>query len=254
LLNNACKFTDKGGRVWLTIERDADRAVIRVRDTGIGIAADQLPRLFEMFVQVDTSLERSRDGLGLGLTLVKALVEMHGGTVEAYSDGLGRGTEFIVRLPLLSAVAAPAPLPAAAKPTRTPRRRVLIVDDNEDGAESLAMLLEFDGHETHQAHDGISAIDAAERLRPDVVLLDIGLPRLNGYEVCSRLRQTPWGKRLTIVALTGWGQEEDRDRSTDSGFDAHLVKPVDHDQLLQLIASAPPVPPVNASAPAPPGR
>jgi PAS domain S-box-containing protein len=251
LLNNACKFTDKGGRVWLTIDRDVDRAVIRVRDTGIGITAEQLPRLFDMFVQVDTSLERSRDGLGIGLTLVKTLVEMHGGTVEAHSDGPGRGSEFTVRLPLLIAVAAPTPQKAADRPTQARRRRVLIVDDNEDGAESLAMLLELDGHETHQAHDGIGAIEAAERLRPDVVLLDIGLPRLNGYEVCRRLRQTRWGKTLTIVALTGWGQEDDRDRSTEAGFDSHLVKPVDHGELLKLIASAPPV---NASAPEPFGR
>jgi PAS domain S-box-containing protein len=251
LLNNACKFTDKGGRIALTVERDGDQARIRVRDNGVGVAADQLPHLFEMFVQADTSLERSRDGLGIGLTLVKTLVEMHGGSVDARSDGLGRGSEFEVRLPVLADSAQPAPVAIANQPLVAVRRRVLIVDDSEDGAESLAMLLQIGGHETHKAHDGISAIEAAERLRPDAVLLDIGLPRLNGYEVCRRIRQTTWGKELTIVALTGWGQEEDRDRSTDAGFNAHMVKPVDHDVLMKLIAS---LPSLSASAPEPSGR
>jgi two-component system, chemotaxis family, CheB/CheR fusion protein len=251
LLNNACKFTDKGGRIALTVERDGDQARIRVRDNGVGVAADQLPHLFEMFVQADTSLERSRDGLGIGLTLVKTLVEMHGGSVDARSDGLGRGSEFEVRLPVLADSAQPAPVAIANQPLAAVRRRVLIVDDSEDGAESLAMLLQIGGHETHKAHDGISAIEAAERLRPDVMLLDIGLPRLNGNEVCSRIRQTTWGKELTIVALTGWGQEEDRDRSTDAGFNAHMVKPVDHDVLMKLIAS---LPSLSASAPGPSGR
>jgi PAS domain S-box-containing protein len=251
LLNNACKFTDKGGHIALTVERDGGQARIRVRDNGVGVAADQLPHLFEMFVQADTSLERSRDGLGIGLTLVKTLVEMHGGSVDARSDGLGRGSEFEVRLPVLADSAQPAPVAIANEPLAAVRRRVLIVDDSEDGAESLAMLLQIGGHETHKAHDGVSAIEAAERLRPDVMLLDIGLPRLNGYEVCSRIRQTTWGKELTIVALTGWGQEEDRDRSTDAGFNAHMVKPVDHDVLMKLIAS---LPSLSASAPGPSGR
>ena len=183
--------------------------MIRVRDNGIGIAPEHHPALFDMFAQVDTSLERSRGGLGIGLTLVKTLVEMHGGTVEVQSDGPGRGSEFTVRLP----VQPQAPRRGGAARRSRPRaagRRVLIVDDSEDGAESLAMLLEFGGHETHKAHDGLAAMEAAERLRPDVVLLDIGLPGLNGYEVCRRIRQAPWGKRMTLVALTGWGQDEDR--------------------------------------------
>ena len=252
LLNNACKFTDRGGRIALTVECDGDQARIRVRDNGIGIAADQLPHLFEMFVQADSSLERSRDGLGIGLTLVKTLVELHGGSVEARSDGPGRGSAFEVRLPVLAESTQPAAAAIGNEPlAAVQRRRVLIVDDSDDGAESLAMLLQFDGHETHKAHDGVSAIEAAERLKPDVILLDIGLPRLNGYEVCSRIRQTTWGKGLTIVALTGWGQEEDRDRSTGAGFDAHMVKPVDHDVLMKLIAS---LPPLSASAPEPTGR
>jgi PAS domain S-box-containing protein len=239
LLNNACKFTDKGGHVWLTVERDDDQATIRVRDNGIGIAAEDIPVLFEMFAQADTSLERSRDGLGIGLTLVRTLVEMHGGTVGAHSDGPGRGSEFVVRLPVLSEASEPLRREEVGNRPPAIGRRILIVDDSEDGAESLAMLLALGGHETHKAYDGLEALEAAERVRPDAVLLDIGLPRLNGYEVCRRLRQEPWGKDMLLVALTGWGQEEDRIRSREAGFDAHMVKPVDHDALLKLLASLP---------------
>ena len=239
LLHNAGKFTDKGGQVWLTVEADGAQAVIRVRDNGVGIAPEHHHDLFTMFGQIDTSLERSRGGLGIGLTLVKTLVDMHGGEVEVQSDGPGHGTEFTVRLP----VSTQAPRAAAppAEPVRAARRRVLIVDDSEDGAESLAMLLEFGGHETYKAHDGLAAMEAVERLRPDAVLLDIGLPGLNGYEVCRRIRQASWGKRMTLVALTGWGQDEDRDRSRAAGFDAHMVKPVDVDALLALLAAVQPV-------------
>jgi PAS domain S-box-containing protein len=240
LLNNACKFTDKGGHVWLTVEKDGHEAVIRVRDNGIGIAPEHIPGLWEMFAQGDTSLDRSRGGLGIGLTLVKTLVEMHGGTVHAQSEGPERGSEFTVRLPVLSDAVRPASHAGVVEPPLpTVRRRVLIVDDSEDGAESLAMLLQLSGHETHVAHDGVEAIEAAETLRPDIVLLDIGLPRLDGYEVCHRLRKERWAKNLVVVALTGWGQEEDRHRSREAGFDAHLVKPVDHDALLRLLASLP---------------
>jgi PAS domain S-box-containing protein len=239
LLNNACKFTERGGHVWLTAEDDGGQVIIRVKDNGIGIAPEQLPRLFDMFTQVDTSLERSRDGLGIGLTLVKTLVEMQGGTVEAHSEGLGRGSEFVVRLPTLAEAPAPQPSGPVAAPGTTARRRILIVDDNVDGAESLAMLLDLGGHETHMRHDGLEAVEAAERLRPDAILLDIGLPRLNGFEVARRIRSQSWGRHVVLIALTGWGQEEDRRQSMEAGFNSHMVKPVDHEVLLRLVASLP---------------
>jgi len=241
LLNNACKFTDAGGRISLVVEREGAKVAIRVTDNGIGIAPEHLAGIFEMFTQIESSLERSRSGLGIGLTLVKTLVEMHGGTVEAHSEGVGRGSEFVVHLPMLLDVHAP--LTPAAEPhfdaTTVVKRRVLIVDDNKDAAEWLATLLSLSGHETHVALDGVEAMKAAERLLPDAVLLDIGLPRVDGYEVCRRIRQQPWGRDLVIVALTGWGQEEDRQKSREAGFNTHLVKPVDDEVLLTLLASLP---------------
>jgi len=240
LLNNACKFTDVGGLISLTVEREGAEVAIRVRDNGVGIAAEHLAGIFDMFTQVESSLERSRTGLGIGLTLVKTLVEMHRGTVEAHSDGPGRGSEFVVRLPLVldtESLRPSAPQQRDAPPVV--RRRVLIVDDNKDAAEWLATLLSLSGHETHVALDGDQAIKAAERLRPDAVLLDIGLPRADGYDVCRRIRQQSWGRDLMMVALTGWGQEEDRQKSRDAGFNAHLVKPVDEQIILDLLASLP---------------
>jgi PAS domain S-box-containing protein len=242
LLANAVKFTDKGGRIWLSASREGDEAVIRVRDDGIGIAPEHMRTLFEMFVQVDTAIERSRDGLGIGLTLVKRLVELHGGTVQAHSAGPGRGSEFTVRL----AAHAPAAKPQAhdrrtpAAVTDSISRRVLVVDDSLDAAESLAMLLEFAGHEIFRAHDGAEAVSVAERARPDIVLMDVGLPILSGYEACRRIRAQPWGAAIVMVAITGWAQEEDREQSRAAGFDLHLVKPVDHDELLQVIGLARP--------------
>ena len=252
LLNNACKFTERGGHIWLTVERDeesgADRAegastrfapqvVIRVRDTGIGIAADQLEHVFDMFTQVDTSLERSLTGLGIGLTLVKTLTEMHGGSVEVRSDGIGQGSEFVVRLPIAVETDTPASRPMAAQPVATTPLRILIVDDNRDSADMLAMLLQFAGHETFAAHDGLAAVEAAATLDPDVILLDIGLPLLNGYEAARRIREQQGQKRRPLlVALTGWGQNEDRRRSEEAGFDAHVVKPVDDAVLGRLLA------------------
>jgi signal transduction histidine kinase/CheY-like chemotaxis protein len=238
LLNNACKFTDKGGQTWLTIEREGEQAVIRVRDNGIGIAADQLHRIFEMFVQIDTSLERSQSGLGIGLTLVKTLAEMHDGTVAVHSAGLGQGSEFVVRLPISVAASQPSPPePTGSEPAIKPARRILVVDDNQNAATWLARLLQVTGNETHTAYDGVEAVEAALTFRPDVVLLDIGLPKLNGYEAARKIREQPWGKRMVLVALTGWGQEDDRQKSREAGFNGHMVKPVDHAELMKLLAS-----------------
>jgi PAS domain S-box-containing protein len=242
LLNNACKFTDRGGRIWLTVEREEEAdgdgsAVIRVGDTGIGIAADQLGRVFELFTQVDTSIERSTTGLGIGLTLAKSLTEMHGGTLEVSSAGIGQGSEFVVRLPIIVASSAPV-ASAEAEPTASVPLRILIVDDNRDAAAMLAVLLKFAGHATHTVHDGLAAVEATETLDPDVVLLDIGLPGLNGYEAARRIRERQGIKsgRPVLFALTGWGQEEDRRRSHEAGFDAHLVKPVDAAVLGKMLA------------------
>jgi CheY-like chemotaxis protein/anti-sigma regulatory factor (Ser/Thr protein kinase) len=239
LLNNACKFTEKGGHIRLTVEREGTQVLVRVQDTGIGIAAEQLPRIFEMFVQADTSLERSRDGLGLGLTLVKNLVEMHEGSVEARSAGVDQGSEFVVRLPLLSGLPPPqAREPSDAEPDAMVQRRILLVDDNRDSADSLAMLLKVMGHEVRIAHDGLEAVEGAETFQPHVILLDIGLPRLNGYEAARRIREQQRHKDLTLVALTGFGQDEDRRRAEEAGFDAHMVKPVDFAALAKLLAAS----------------
>jgi CheY-like chemotaxis protein len=238
-LNNAAKFTGKRGHIGLSVERLGDQAVIKIRDDGIGIAADQLARIFDMFVQVDTTLERSVTGLGIGLTLVKNLVELHGGTVDVQSPGIGQGSEFVVRLPVLtepSAAPPPLPEPAAEPPAVALAQRVLIVDDNRDSADSLALLLELAGSQTRVAYDGLGALDEAAAFRPELVLLDIGLPRLNGYEVARRMRTQPGGESIMLVALTGWGQEEDRRRSKEAGFDGHLVKPVDPATLTRLLA------------------
>jgi CheY-like chemotaxis protein/two-component sensor histidine kinase len=237
LIHNACKFTDRGGRIRVAAAREGGHAVIRVADTGVGIADADLARIFEMFVQLDRSLERSVGGLGIGLTLVKTLVESHGGTVEVRSDGPGRGAEFTVRLPLRPVAQAAAETTAAA-PAPPPARRILIVDDNHDSAESLAMMLALTGHETRTAHDGLAAVEAADAFRPDLMLLDIGLPKLDGYDVCRRIRDQEWGKDVVVVAVTGWGQDEDRERSRKAGFDTHFVKPVDPDALKRLIATA----------------
>ncbi len=252
LLNNAAKYTERGGRIGLRVQRSeaGDEVSLHVTDNGVGIPAAMLPQVFQMFTQVDRSLEKSRGGLGIGLNLVKRLVEMHGGTVEARSGGRGQGSEFIVRLPLADvpaegagvATAPEAPAADPGEPGGPPERRtrrVLVTDDNVDAATSLAMMLELMGNEVRIAHDGLEAIAAAEELRPDVILLDIGMPRLNGYDACRRIREQPWGAGIYIVALTGWGQEEDKRRSREAGFDHHLVKPVDPVALGELLAGAP---------------
>jgi PAS domain S-box-containing protein len=237
LLNNASRYSPAGAHVSLVARRTGNELVVSVRDNGIGIAADKLQEIFEMFTQLDRSYSRAQSGLGIGLTLARRLVSLHGGSIEARSPGPGQGSEFIVRLPVLATV--PEKLEPQPTPMAAPRqRRVLVVDDNEDAAISLAMLLDMSGNETHLAHDGVQALEAAEKLRPDVVLLDIGMPRMNGHEVCRRMRSQPWGRDLKVIALTGWGQDQDRKKSREAGFDGHLVKPVDPEKLTEVIAMA----------------
>ncbi|HYE93753.1 MAG TPA: ATP-binding protein [Terriglobales bacterium] len=237
LLNNAAKYTEPGGRIRLTAALQGDEVVVRVTDTGMGIPPEKLPRLFEMFFQVDRSLERTQGGLGVGLSLVRRLVELHGGRVTAHSDGVGAGSEFTVRLPVLADTPAllPDEPPAAGRTPAAAARRILVVDDNRDAAESLTLLLRLSGNEVEAAYDGLEAVEAAERWRPDVVLLDIGMPKLNGYDACRRIRAEPWGTSMLLVALTGWGQAEDKRRTAEAGFDAHMVKPVDPDAVLALL-------------------
>jgi PAS domain S-box-containing protein len=237
LINNSCKYTPPQGTIWVTATREGSDVVVSVRDNGIGIPPDKLNEIFEMFTQLDRSFAWSQGGLGIGLTLVKRLVSMHGGSIEARSAGAGQGSEFVVRLPVCETSAqelAPEPPLVSDAP---PRRRILVVDDNQDAALSLALLLQMSGNETFVAHDGLEAIEAVEKQRPDVVLLDIGLPKMNGHDVCRRVRELPWGKDVVLIALTGWGQQEDRRRSKDAGFDGHLVKPVEPEALLDLLNS-----------------
>ncbi|MGZ8424702.1 MAG: hybrid sensor histidine kinase/response regulator [Candidatus Binatia bacterium] len=218
-------------------------AVIRVRDNGIGIAAGELPHVFDMFTQVDTSLKRSIGGLGIGLTVVKNLVEMHAGTVSVHSAGVGQGSEFVVRLPVIETLETaqpPPPQPTVSAPTTMTPCRILVVDDNRLSADSLARLLYLTGNETHTAYDGLEAVEAALTFRADVVLLDIGLPKLNGYEAARKIREQPWGKNIVIVALTGWGQDEDRRKSKAAGFNGHMVKPVDLTALMKLLVELQP--------------
>ncbi|WP_159397044.1 ATP-binding protein [Sorangium cellulosum] len=238
LLTNAAKYTDPGGRIRLSVERQGGEVVLAVRDTGIGIAAEHLPGLFQMFSQITPALERSQGGLGIGLSLVRGLVELHGGRVAASSDGPGKGSEFSVRLPVAEerAQAAAAPGEERETPSLPPRCRVLVVDDNSDAADSLAMLLRVLGYSVEVAYDGRQGAEIAERFCPDVVLLDIGLPKMNGYEVARYFREQPWGKGMVLVAMTGWGQQEDKQRATEAGFNVHLTKPVDPGTLKALLA------------------
>ena len=237
LLTNAAKYTDPGGHIWLTLQQEGEEAVLRVRDSGVGIAPEVLPRIFDLFTQAERSLDRSQGGLGIGLALVQRLVEMHGGTVAA-SSVLGKGSEFVVRLPVVSPPEQQPSLPPTdkAKPTG-PSLRVLVVDDNVDTVTTLSMLVQESGHEVRTAYDGSAVLEAALDYRPNVVLLDIGLPGLNGFEVAKRLRQQPTLKNIVLVAMTGYGQESDRKRSQEAGFDHHLVKPGDFGKVLQILAT-----------------
>ncbi|VTR92782.1 chemotaxis protein : Two-component hybrid sensor and regulator OS=Sorangium cellulosum (strain So ce56) GN=sce0929 PE=4 SV=1: PAS_9: HisKA: HATPase_c: Response_reg [Gemmata massiliana] len=232
LLDNAAKYSDPGGRVEMSTARDGGAAVVRVRDTGTGIPPDVLPRVFDLFAQADTSLDRERGGLGIGLTLVKGLVTLHGGTIEALSDGPGRGAEFVVRLPLLAAGdAGPGPPPAIGL-------RILVVDDNVDTATSLGMLLEMHGHEVETAHDGARAVESARERPFDALLLDIGLPGIDGYETARRVRALAGVPRPLIIAVSGYGFDHDRVRGQEAGFDHHLVKPVDVSRITALLSAS----------------
>ena len=241
LLNNAAKYTPEGGHIQVLAERDGDEAVITVQDSGIGLTQDMLPRVFDMFAQVDRSMERAQGGLGIGLALVKRLVEMHGGAVTAFSDGTDRGCRFVVRVPLIR------------HPERVPRLddghelaaqetdglRVLVVDDNIDSAESLSQVMQILGYPVAVAHDGVEAVEMAQAWRPAVALLDIGMPRMSGLEAARAIRELPGGERMWLIALSGWGQTEDRRKSKEAGFDHHFVKPVDVEGLIELIRKLP---------------
>ena len=241
LLNNAAKYTPDGGRIWFGAAAEGGQVAISVRDSGIGIAPDNLANVFTMFAQLEPALERSQGGLGIGLALVKGLVALHDGTIAAHSAGIGQGSEFIVRLPIIAGAAAPVEAPTGpvqVEETADAGKKVLVVDDNRDGADMLRMALEMLGHEVTCAYDGKGALEGAAANRPDVVVLDIGLPDMDGYAVARAMRGQPWGKDVLLVAATGWGQQKDRDATAAAGFDIHLVKPIDFAQLDSLLRSA----------------
>jgi PAS domain S-box-containing protein len=238
LINNASKYTPPGGHIRVILERIDSQASLRVVDDGIGIAPDLLPRMFDLFVQGERSIDRSEGGLGLGLTLVRRLVALHGGTVSATSQGPGRGSEFEVRLPLAKLGPRPAPEPENA-PAPARKRRVLVVDDNEDATDTMSTLISMWGHEVRSAHDGPAALRIAEEFKPHTILLDIGLPNVSGYDVAKQLRALPDMSDVALIAMTGYGQEEDRRRSREAGFTDHLTKPVPPDRLKALLEATP---------------
>jgi CheY-like chemotaxis protein len=237
LLNNASNYTASGGLIELTAKEEGDFAVIEVRDNGSGIPADRLTDVFDMFSQVNRTLERSHGGLGIGLALVRRLVEMHGGTSSASSPGLGHGSTFTIRLPLATDGVRVAPAPASDHvSTRDTSQRVLVVDDNEDAAEMLAMVLQHAGYHTKTAYDSRTALAAADTWVPHIVILDIGLPDINGYDVARELRRSERFGGLALIALTGWGTQDDKQKAMDAGFDVHLTKPVDARALTGVLA------------------
>ena len=232
LLNNAAKYTPPGGQIELKAEHRGDEVEVSVTDNGIGIAGESLESIFEMFTQIG-SQSNAQGGLGIGLSLAKGLVALHGGAIEAYSEGLGRGSQFRVRVPTQLTLNTDSATPVSTVLTAQ-RLKILVVDDNRDAAETLSLLLELKGHEVQQAYNGENAVQLAEEFRPQMVLLDLGMPKMNGYEACRQIRNHAWGAQMTLIAVTGWGQEDDRRKSTDAGFDGHLVKPVDPATLEEL--------------------
>jgi signal transduction histidine kinase/ActR/RegA family two-component response regulator len=238
LLNNSAKYTEHGGQIQVEASRAGRHVLVTVRDNGVGIASDALPHVFDMFRQTDWSLTRSQGGLGIGLTLVRRLVELHGGTIEAKSDGVGKGSEFTVRLPIAKQEKGQVTIPRPHKNVIAKRHRILVVDDNKDSGDSLSMLLRVKGHDVRTARDGLQAIDMTPDFQPNVILMDIGMPKLNGYDTTRHIRTLPSGRDVMIIALTGWGQPEDLRQSTEAGCSAHLVKPVDFAELERLLAAA----------------
>jgi len=239
LLSNSVKYTDDGGRIEVGVLVERDNVVVTVRDNGIGIPPDRLESVFEMFSQVESALSRSKGGLGIGLSLTQRLVQLHGGSIRAHSEGLGHGSRFSVVLPLTTALPLATPAPVPLQVNAQEQLRVLVADDNEDGAETLAALIDTMGHAVRTAHDGEAAVAASADFDPDVVLMDIGMPKLNGYEACRRIRAAPGGARRTIVAITGWGQQQDIDRAREAGFDDHMVKPVELAALTKFLERKP---------------
>jgi CheY-like chemotaxis protein len=238
LLTNAAKYTDPEGRIRLRVEQQPGAIMISVTDNGIGIPADALERVFAMFSQVKSAQDRSDGGLGIGLALAKGLIDLHGGTIEARSAGIGRGSEFIVRLPtLVLNQSEPSPTLDSSQAVPLRGQRLLIADDNEDAAESLAALLRMDGHEVTVVSNGLEALSAITAMQPEVALLDIGMPHLSGYEVARQLRQGPLGQNITLIAITGWGQDRDKARAVEAGFNHHFTKPIEPDALLDLLRS-----------------
>jgi len=240
LLNNAAKYTPTPGQIWLTMGQENGMAVLRVKDTGVGIAAESLPHVFDLFYQVDRSFARAEGGLGLGLTLVQRLIEMHGGTVDVQSDGINHGSEFILRLPAWGGQLKADHVigqDSYGSEAATRSRRILVVDDFPNSATTLAKLLRQDGYEVQTAQDGLEALEVALSFRPDIVVLDIAMPKLNGYDAARKIREQPWGKNTVLIALTGWGQRQDRRRSQEVGFDAHLTKPVNYKALAELLTT-----------------
>ncbi|HZN99637.1 MAG TPA: ATP-binding protein, partial [Burkholderiales bacterium] len=237
LLNNAVKYTDPGGRITIAARRENGAVTVSISDTGIGIAADALPRVFDMFVQANARDSRAQTGLGIGLTLVRSLVEMHGGSVSAHSAGAGRGSEFVVHLPLGDGRETHRTRGALAPGKVAGVPRVMVVDDNADAAESLAALLHILGADVHVSHDGRGALEALPSFRPAAIFLDLGLPGMDGYEIARHIRARAEAGKTLLVALTGWGQERDRRRTEAAGFDRHLVKPADLSALQAVLAS-----------------
>ena len=238
ILSNAAKFTEPGGRIELSVVQESQQAVLRVRDNGRGIPSEMLPRIFDLFTHCDQPLDRAVGGLGIGLAIVRQLVEMHGGSVRAASDGPGTGTEVVVRLPVMF-TAASFNLPAKAPETMAQAvssRRILVVDDNRDAAETLSLMLQMRGHDVKMAEDGLEALRIAPEFNPELVILDLGMPKLNGYETAAHIRSQPWGRDVPLIALTGWGQPKDRQRTVEAGFNEHLVKPVGQQELIDAIS------------------